>query len=357
MQGQPPVPWWLTWPGRAALAALLVFALGYALRLTRPLVLPLVVSFLLAIVLAPIVRLLRRLRLPSSVAAAVVVAAFSCATGVGVYLLAAPAMDWVERAPQTMREIERRLGTVKASMIEARQAADTVERITSVDGDSAPAEVTVREPSLARRVASNTQAALLQAAEIIVLLYFLLASGATLRRKLVRIPPRLRAKIQVVHMSTEIEREISSYLFTITCINAGLGAATAVAMSLLGMPNPLLWGVVAAVLNFIPYLGSAVTLLVVTIVAILTFDSQPRALLVPGAFLLLATLEGQFITPIIVGRRMSLNPSAIVIALMVGGWIWGAVGLLIAVPVLAMVKILCTHNEELSPVADLLGRD
>jgi len=137
----------------------------------------------------------------------------------------------------------------------------------------------------------------------------------------------------------------------------GLGAATAIAMSALGMPNPLLWGVLATVLNFIPYLGSAVTLLVLTIVAVLTFDTQPRALLVPAVFLFLATMEGQFINPIIVGRRMSLNPPAIVIALMVGAWIWGVVGLLIAVPGLAIVKIYCGHDEELSPVADLLGRD
>jgi predicted PurR-regulated permease PerM len=256
-----------------------------------------------------------------------------------------------------MREIERKLWPVKASMIEARQAADTVEELTRVNVDPPPAEVTVKEPSLAARVASMTQVALLHAAEILVLLYFLLASGATFQRKLVKIPPRLRAKIRVVHMTTEIESEISNYLFTITCINAGLGTATALAMYLLGMPNPVLWGVVAAVLNFVPYLGSAVTLLVVTVVAVLTFDTQLRALLVPGVFLLLATMEGQFITPFIVGRRMSLSPTAIVIALMVGAWIWGAVGLLVAVPMLAIVKILCTHDEGLSPVADLLGRD
>jgi predicted PurR-regulated permease PerM len=354
-QVQGPVPWWHSGPGRSSLAALMLFTLGYALRLARPLLLPLVVACLLAIVLAPIVRRLRAWHLPYPLAAAIVVLAFTAATGLGVYSIADPATSWIERAPETMREIERKLRTVKASMLEARQAADTVEEMTRVDGDAPPTEVTVKEPSLAARVVAMTQAALMHALEVILLLYFLLAFGDSTLRKVVMLSPRLRAKIQVVKITAEIEEEISGYLFTVACINAGLGAATTLAMSVLGMPNPVLWGVVAAVLNFVPYLGSAVTLVVLTLVAILTFDTLPRALLVPAAFLFLATMEGQFVNPIIVGRKMSLSPLAIVIALMAGAWIWGPVGLLIAVPVLAMVKIYCSHQDELAPVAELLG--
>jgi len=356
-EGYAPVPWWLTGTGRAALATLALFAIGYALRIARPLLLPLVLSVLLAVILAPLVRLLRRLRLPYPLAAAIVVAAFTGATGVGVYALADPATTWIERAPETMREIERRLRKVKESVVEARQAAETVEKITSVDGDRPPTEVTVKEASLASRLVATTQSAFLNAVEVIVLLYFLLAFGETFLRKLVKLPSRLRSKVHVVSITTDIEREVSSYLFTVACINAGLGAATVIAMSLLGMPNPVLWGVLAAVLNFVPYLGSTVTLIVLTLVAILTFDTLPRALFVPAVFLGLATLEGQFVNPMIVGRRMSLSPPIIVIALMLGGWIWGVVGLLIAVPVLAVVKIYCAHNDELAPVAELLGSD
>lgn len=356
-QVQGPVPWWNTGPGRAALAALLLFTLSYALRMARPLLLPLVVACLLGIVLAPMVRRLRTWHLPYPLAAAIVVLAFTGATGFGVYSIADPATSWIERAPETLREFERKVRTVKASMLEARQAADRVEEITRVDGVAPPTEVTVKEPSLAARVLSTTRTALLYAVEVIVLLYFLLAFGESTLRKLVQISPRLRAKIHVVKITAKIEEEISGYLFTVACINAGLGIATAIAMSALGMPNPVLWGVLAAVLNFVPYLGSAVTLVVLTLVAILTFETLPRALVVPAVFLFLATLEGQFINPIIVGRKMSLSPLAIVIALMAGAWIWGPVGVLIAVPVLAMAKIYCAHNEELSPVADLLGGD
>lgn len=350
-------PWWHSAPGRAALGVLLVFALGWALRATRAVLLPLVLAILIAVVLTPAVRWLRRWRLPSALAAAIVVIAFTSVLGLGVWAIADPAIGWIERAPETLHQVERRLRGVKASMVEARVAADTVEEIARVDGEAPPPEVTVKTPSLAARVVDVTRAALLHAAEVVILLYFLLACGGTFLRRLVTMQSRLRAKIRMVRITTEIEREISGFLLTTTCINAGLGIATACAMWLLDMPNPLLWGALAAVMNFIPYLGSFVTLLVLTGVAILTIDPLPRALLVPATFLGLATLEGQFITPIIVGRRMSLNPMVIAIALVAGGWIWGVVGLLIAVPLLATAKIYCSHDEALSPIADLLGRE
>jgi predicted PurR-regulated permease PerM len=353
----PPPPWWNGRPGRIALATLMCFALGDALRIARPLLLPIILALLLAVVLAPMVRLLHRLRLPFPLAAGIVVAAFTGAAGYGVYALADPAANWIERAPETMRDLERKLHKVKASMAEAKQAAEKVEAITRVEGSERPPEVTVEQPSLAARMVTTTQAALLHAVETIVLLYFLLAFGESSLRRLVRIPPRLRAKIHFVELTLEIEREISHYLLTIAFINAGLGAATTLAMWALGMPNPVLWGVVAAVLNFVPYLGSACTLVVLTVVAVITFDTLGQASLVPGAFLVLATLEGQVINPIIVGRRMSLNPPAIVLALMVGGWIWGVVGLLIAVPVLVIARIYCAHSETLAGLGELLGRD
>ena len=350
-------PWWLTRQGRAGLAVLLVLALAYALRITRPLFLPLAISFLLAVALIPLVRLLRGLHLPSPLAAGIVVAAFTVAAGGAVYALADPASEWVARAPETIRDIEKKLGKVKASVVEAREAAEKVEEITRVDGGAPPMEVTVKDPSLAARMVATTREALLLALEVVILLYFLLAYGEIFLRKLVKIRPRLRSKVHLVTITSEIEQEISNYLLTVACINSGLGAATAIAMYALGMPNPVLWGVSAAILNFIPYLGSAFTLVVLTVVAILTFETLPRAMLVPAVFLTLATLEGQIVTPIIVGRRMSFNPPVIVFALIVGGWIWGVVGLLIAVPVLAMVKIVCTHTKELTPVAELLGND
>ena len=340
-----------------ALGALLLFALAYALRLARPVLLPLVLSGLLAMLLAPLTRLLRRARLPAALAALIVVGAFAGAAGWGVAMLAEPAATWIGRAPETMRELEHRLRSVRKSVIEARVAAETVEEIARVDDAPPPPEVTVKEPSLATRLLETTRAAVFYAAQVVILLYFLLASGETFLRKLVKVQDRLRAKVSVVKMTAEIQREFSNYLLAISCINAGLGLATALAMSLLGMPNPVLWGVMAAVLNYVPYLGSSVTLVIVSLVAILTFDTVTRALLPPAVFLALATIEGQFVTPMVVGRRLSLSPPLVIVALLVGGWIWGPVGALIAVPVLAMARIYCTHDEKLSPLAELMGHD
>jgi len=354
---EPVVPWWATRAGRAALLAVVLIALGYALRIAEALMLPIVMSFLLAILLAPLTRQLCRLYLPKAIASAIVVAGFAGGAGFVIYSLMDPATAWLERAPETMRDVERKLRKVRASMMEARQAAEKVEQMTNVDGDKKPREVTVKEPSLAKRMLSSTQAVLFHIIEIVILTYFFLAFGETFLRRLVKIPERLRAKIHVVQMTQEIEREISNYLFTIACINAGLGAATGLAMYLLHMPNPVLWGFMAAVFNFVPYLGSAVSAVVLTIVALLTFNSFAQALLVPATFLVIAIIEGQFVSPIIVGRRMALSPMVIVIALMIGGWVWGIVGLLIAVPLLVMFKIYCLHDQHLAPIGELLGRD
>ena len=351
------LPWWDTRPGRVGLGMLAVFAGAWAMQLARPLLLPIVLAVLIASVLAPLVRLLGILRLPAPVGAALVVALFAAGIGFGVYALSEPALGWLERAPQTLREVEKRLRPVKDSVAEAQAAADTVEQMARVGGDDGSPQVTVKEPSLAARVAGMARTLLLRALEVMLLVYFLLAFGGSFYRRLLKIPEGLRGRLRVVQIITEIEKEITRYLLTVSTINAGLGAATGLAMSFLGMPNPTLWGVMATVFNYVPYLGSAFTLVVLTGVAILTFPTLTQAMLVPMVFLTLATIEGQFVTPIVVGRRMSLSPMVIVVALLVGDWMWGVVGLLIAVPVLAIFKILCSHDARLAPVAELLGQD
>jgi predicted PurR-regulated permease PerM len=352
-----PVPWWGTRPGRIGLGMLAVFAGAWAMQIARPVLLPIVVAVLIATVLAPVVRILGFLKIPAPAGAVFVVGLFAGGLGAGIYALSEPALGWLERAPQTLRDVEKKLRPVRDSVAEARAAADTVEQMANVGGPDTAPEVTVKEPSLAERAAGTARTLLFRALEILLLVYFLLAFGGSFYRRLLKIPEGLRGRLRVVQITTEIEREISTYLMTVSAINIGLGAATALAMSLLGMPNPVLWGVMATVFNFVPYLGSAVTLVVLTLVAILTFPSLPQALLVPVVFLILATLEGQFITPIIVGRRMSLSPMVIVVALLIGDWMWGVVGLLIAVPVLAVIKILCSHDERMVPIAELLGQD
>ncbi len=182
---------------------------------------------------------------------------------------------------------------------------------------------------------------------MLVLLYFLLASGDLFLRKLIRVLTTLEDKKRAVEIARRLQEDISLYLLTITLINLGLGVAEGIAMHLLGMPNPLLWGVIAAILNFIPYLGAMVGMAVIAAVAALTFQTPGQILLPPLVYFLLTAAEGYLITPHIIGRRLTLNPVMILLGLIFWGWMWGIVGAIVAVPLLVSFKILCDHIPQL----------
>lgn len=188
------------------------------------------------------------------------------------------------------------------------------------------------------------------------LLYFLLATGDRLLARIAALARTPAGGARLLDIVASVERNVSGYLASITLINVGLGVCTAAIAYLFDMPNPLLWGTIAALFNFIPYLGSMVTLAVLALVAVLTYDTLSQALLVPASFLLLATIEGQVVTPFVLGHRLSLSPIAVFLGLIFWGWLWGPAGALLAVPVLVTLKIVCDHLPPLSPVSALLGR-
>src|SRR5688572_23889655 len=204
-------------------------------------------------------------------------------------------------------------------------------------------------------VLSRTGSFLGSAVVMVVLLYFLLASGDLFLRKLIHVLPRFGDKKRAIEIARQTEHHISTYLSTVTLINIALGVVVGVAMHLAGMPNPVLWGVTAGLLNFVPYLGALVTAGVLTLVSILTFDSLGRAMVAPLIFLGINAIEGYLVTPMLLGRRLTLNPVAIFLGLIVWGWIWGIAGALLAVPILATFKIFCDNIEPLSPIGEFLG--
>ena len=190
---------------------------------------------------------------------------------------------------------------------------------------------------------------------------FLLSSGDLFLQKLVRVLPTLSDKKRSLRVVHDVEAEVSRYLFTITFINVGLGVAVGLCMAALGMPNPVLWGVAAALLNFVPYLGALIGVSLAAAIGLITFPTFAAAALPPLAYVVCNAIEGSIVTPLTLGRRLELNPVAILVALAFGGWMWGVVGALIGVPLLVVVKVFCDHFEglrnfgEFSPASRLLS--
>jgi predicted PurR-regulated permease PerM len=206
------------------------------------------------------------------------------------------------------------------------------------------------------QVAAAAPALIAEFVVTIFLAFLFLLHGDDLLRKFVTLAPHLRAKRDLVAATRQAQHELSLYMITITLINAGLGLATALALYLLGMPDPLLWGGVAALLNYAPFIGPLVTALLLAFAGFAEFTSPLQALAAPATFLGLHLVEGQVVTPHLVGRRLALDPVMVLLALVVLGWAWGAAGLLIAVPLLSCAKIIAARMPEAQPLAILLSR-
>ena len=179
--------------------------------------------------------------------------------------------------------------------------------------------------------------------------------GDLFLQKLIKVLPLLQDKKKAVAIFRETESSISTYLVTVALVNAGLGLVVALVMRLVGMPNPLLWGTLAAVAEFVPYLGATTMLGILSLAGLATFPQLGHAFLVPGSYLAVNLIQANFVTPTVLGRRLTLNPVAILIGLVFWWWLWGVGGAFIAVPLLATFKIFCDHIESLASIGEFLG--
>lgn len=343
-----------------SLTGLFILAFFYTLYLARVIFLPLTLALLISFVLAPVVRALRRVRIPEALGAALVIIILLGAMGYGIYSLYRPASQWMAKIPQSLYQIEYKLGTLKRSVEkateEAKKAREQVKEITEVDDDRTAQIVKIKEGNIIDVIFSQTSEFLFGLAVIIILLYFLLASGDLFLLKLVRVLPRLKDKKGAVEIANQTEHDISIYLLTITIINACLGTVVGFIVYLFGMPNAVLWGVMVGLLNFIPYMGALVGAIIMGLAAFITFDDMGRSLMLPALYFGINALEGNIITPMILGRRLTLNPLVIFLGLIFWGWIWGIPGAIIAVPMIATFKIICDHIEPLAPIGEFLGK-
>jgi predicted PurR-regulated permease PerM len=338
-----------------ALSGLFLLAVFGTLYVARSVFMPIVLALLLSFLLAPLVSGLARLHLPTPLGAALVLLAILAVVGYGAYWLSGPAAGWIEQIPQSLERLETKVQTMQPSVAEISQATQQVEVLAKGGPEPGTPVVEIQRPPLIGTILNQTLEAGAAIIVTIILLYFLLASGNLFLQKLVRVLPRFQDKRTAVTIVHQVEKDVSLYLLTVTMTNACLGVAVGMAMYGLGMPNPVLWGVMVGCFNFIPYLGDIASTIVLTLVASLTFDQLGRILLVPAVFFALTSLEGMIVTPLVVGNRLSLNPVAIFIWLLLWGWLWGIPGTLLAVPLLAVIKIICDHIAPLAPIGEFLG--
>jgi predicted PurR-regulated permease PerM len=341
-----------------ALTGLLLLACFYTLYLAEEFFAPLVLAIVFNFFLSPFVRVLGKIRIPEAAGAGIVMLACLGAMGLLIYEFSGPVTDWVERAPRIMSNISAEFQKVKKPVDKVTQATEQVSKMAQVgtpDQGKKPAEVELKRPGITDGLFSKTRDAILELVVFLVMLYFLLSSGDLFLRKLIHVLPRFEDKKRAVMIMRQIEDHISKYLLTVAMINACLGVAGALAFWALGMPNPALWGGLAFLLNFIPYVGALAEIVIVGLVAAATFPHFSHALLVPACYLGIATVEANFFTPYVMGRRMTLNPVVIFVAVTFGGFLWGILGVFLAVPALVMLKIFCDHIGPLAPIGEFLG--
>lgn len=339
---------------------LFLYASVFALSQAEAFFVPVVLGFLLSMVLAPVRRRLDRLGVNGWLSSFLIVSVLLCLLGGLLTALSMPVSKWVDNAPRIERQVEHKFATLSKPLNQVLQVNDKLSSIGQTkDQDSHSPEA--RPVHVSQGESMTTQAALLAPTMLaqflftLVLLFFLLASGDMFYEKLVHVMPTFRDKRRATRIVYNAERKLSRYLSTITVINLGLGVVVGAAMALLGMPDPIVFGTAAFLLNFVPYLGALAGIIVAGAIALVSFDWLGWPFIVMGIYLALTTLEGQIITPYFVGRSLRLNTVVVFLAVSFWAWLWSAVGMIVALPLLIALRTVCEHIEELDHISAFLS--
>lgn len=342
---------------RLSLRVIALAAGAAALSLAQSLLLPIVLALLLALLLTPAVDFTDRLRLPRWLGALAVVALVIGGLATAATQLADPAQRWLNPKSPEWRKLEFRVREARKPLETIKDAQERVAEMTeSSPGKPKPREVVIERRDIFAAL-DDMKPLLVGVLATVVLLYFLLSSGDLFLRKLIRTLPRLTDKKKAVGIARTIQVEIGRYFMTIASINLGLGVATAALMALLGMPSAMFWGALVAVLNFIPYAGPGISLVLLTAGAFVSLDSWAMILSVPACFFALVLIEGQFLQPVLVGRRLRLNVVVTFLSVLGWGWLWGLGGVVVAIPLLVVLKICADHIAELSSLGEFISQD
>ena len=345
-------------PSWAIIGIFFILLFG-GLYLTASFVLPVIIALLFALVMSPVVRFLRRrLKIWEPISAFVLVIGTTMTLISGFYMLSDPIAKIVNDAPRYAAAVDAEMRTVKNRIERLRSAQENVEKTAKgAAGGAADNEVVVKNPGLVDNAATAVPQMFASVGFTLVFLFFLLASGDLFYQKLIRAMPTLADKKRALHIAHDIERELSRYLFTITMINASLGIAVGTLLWWVDMPTPVVFGALAMLLNFIPYIGALIGMAIVGVIALADFGNLAQALVPVLLYLACTTIEGQLVTPTIVGRRLEMNAAAVFLSVAFWGWIWGVVGMFLAVPVMVAIKVFASYVEPLAPLGDFLSAE
>jgi len=343
-----------SWPS-FVLATIAVLSVLYV---ARDVVVPTVVAVLLALLLRPLLRRLKRWHVPNGISALILVGVVLAIFVAVIGRLAGQAQYWLAEAPQTLRNVKNMLPTGKGPIGDIRQTSQAVEELTKDEQSADLPEVQLNGQSSqdwAYAILGVSGHFIGYAMVAFVLCYFLLALSDQLLKQIVEAMPSFFEKRNVVELVQNVEQGMSRYLATITVINVALGIVTAISMWLLGLPNPILWGVMATTLNYVPHVGPFIALCVLFFVGSLAHGSLWYGVAVATVFGLITTLESYFITPLMLSRSLELSPLAVILSILFFGWIWGISGGLLAAPLLAVIKIVCDQFQTTRLYGAILG--
>lgn len=344
-------------PVRSAVLSGLLFLLFLViLKLARPLLTPIALAAFFFLLLVPLVSMLVRMKIPRSIAASAVMALLFGCLGLAALRFAGPAAKWVEEIPQLVPSIKDKLLPVSEPISKIEAAASQVEDLTQIAQTSTTTTVQLEGRSIFDALIDAAPALVISLVIVLFLTFFLLVYGERLRENVAQLGRNFAEQRRLVLIGQDIQNEISRFLSSIMLINIALGAVSALVFWMLEVPNYLLWGSAVTIANFVPYIGAAGMFVVLTAVGLISFETLAEAAMVPLSFLALTVIEGQLVTPILVGRRLDLSPLVIFVAVIFWSYLWGLVGALVAVPIVASTKIVLGHIPSTRPFARLLGR-
>ena len=326
------------------LTAILLVLLSIVMYFGKDIVMPIALGILISLTMTPPVRALTSRFVPASLAAFLVIFSVASVIGAGGYFLSEPIAELIESVPEMRKRAESKLIRYQSSIEAISEVNEQVADLTESARDDS-VKVVVKQPGLITSAASSIGSGLTSIALALVLALFLLSSGTLFYEKLIGVIPQLSGKKRALRIVKDVESNVSRYLFTISLINAGLGLLVGTLLHLYGVQSAALWGVIAAVFNFLPFIGAIAGSLLLAAVSLGFYDSIVASLVPAAIYMGCSVIEGNIITPLIVGRRLKLNVVAVFLAVTIWAWLWGISGALMAVPLLVVVKVLCDHVE------------